>query len=297
MNSNPLVSIICLCYNHKKFVVEALHSVINQTYPKIELIIVDDCSSDSSVLEIKQWLLDYPNIVFIENKRNIGNTKSFNTAFKQSKGEFIIDLAADDMLHPNAIELQLKAFRTSPYKNLGIVYGNVELIFEDNSHFRYFFDVDQNKKRLKPQPTGDIYMGLLSLENNVCSVSSMVKREVYEYFNGYNEELYYEDFDFWVKASRIYSFDFIDEVLMKKRELKNSLSSQRFKRYNAKTRKFNRTTFKIVQNALKLNQTKAENRAILKLIHSEMGITLKTLDPLLFLKYIALKTKIIINLL
>lgn len=293
MNYNPLVSIICLCYNHEKFVTEALNSVINQTYPNIELIIVDDCSNDNSSIEIKKWLLTYPKVAFIENVKNLGNTKSFNNAFTLSKGAFIIDLAADDILNPNAVELQLEAFRTSAYENLGIVYGNVELIFEDNSHFKYFFEVDQNNKRIKRQPTGDIYLGLLSLQNNVCSVSSMVKRDVYEKLNGYDENLYYEDFDFWIKAARLYTFDFIDEIIMKKRELKNSLSAQRFKRFNPRTRKFNRSTYQIVTNALQLNKTKEENKAILKMVHFEIEITIRTLDPILFFKYLFLEMKII----
>ena len=136
MNYNPLVSIICLCYNHEKFVPLALQSVIDQTYPNIELIIVDDCSNDGSSTVIKEWLRQHPEIVFIENTTNKGNTKSFNAAFAVSKGDYIIDLAADDILNTNAVELQLEAFRTSTYDNLGIVYGNVELIFEDDTHFK-----------------------------------------------------------------------------------------------------------------------------------------------------------------
>ena len=75
MNYNPLVSIICLCYNHEKFVPLALQSVIDQTYPNIELIIVDDCSNDGSSTAIKEWLRQHPEIVFIENTSNKGNTK------------------------------------------------------------------------------------------------------------------------------------------------------------------------------------------------------------------------------
>ena len=292
MDNIPLVSVICLCYNHEKFVVDALNSIKKQTYTNIELIIVDDFSNDNSVNEIKKWLLDFPNTIFIANQKNTGNVKSFNSVFNLSNGEYIIDFAADDMLNPKAIELQINKFQTSLYTNLGIVYGNVELVFEDDKHFRYFFDVDKNKKRINPQPTGDIYLGLLNLQNDVCSVSSMVKREVYEKLNGYNESLYYEDYDFWIKASRIYNFDFIDEILTTKRELKNSLSAQRFKRFNKKTRLFNLSTYKIVINALKLNKNRLENKAILKRIHYELEIAIRTLDPFLFCKYVILEIKI-----
>lgn len=297
MHNNPLVTIVCLCYNHGKFIVEALDAVLDQTYPNIELIIVDDCSTDNSVEVIEGWRKKHPGIPFLSNKKNLGNTRSFNQALKLAKGDYIIDLAADDFLVGNCVELQLQKFQTSLYPNLGIVYGNIELVDEDNKHIAYFFGVDENKKRIKPEPTGNIYIGLLNLDNNVCSVSSMVKREVYERFNGYNENLAYEDYDFWIKASRVYNFDFIDAILVKKRELRSSLSAHRFKRWNKKTRFFNFSTYQIVLNALRLNQSKAENKAILNRIHYEMWVCLKTIDPILLMRYVLLEIRIRVMLL
>lgn len=297
MHNNPLVTVVCLCYNHSRFIVEALDSVLNQTYPNIELIIVDDCSTDNSVLVIEEWRKQHPEVPFLANTENLGNTKSFNQALRLAKGGYIIDLAADDYLVENCVELQLHKFKTSLYPNLGIVYGNVELVDENDGHIGYFFGVDEDKRRVTPQPTGNIYMGLLNLENNVCSVSSMVKKELYDRFNGYNENLAYEDYDFWLKASRHYNFDFIDTILVKKRELRNSLSAQRFKKLNKKTRRYNFSSYQILLNALKLNQSKAENKAILKRIHYEMWVCLKTIDPLLLIKYIFLEMKIRVMLL
>lgn len=292
MHNNPLVTVVCLCYNHGKFIVEALDSVLKQTYSNIELIIVDDCSTDNSVEVIESWRKQHPEIPFLSNKKNLGNTKSFNQALKLAKGSYIIDLAADDYLVENCVELQLHKFTTSLYSKLGIVYGNVELVDEHNKHIAYFFEVDENKKRIKPQPTGNIYIGLLNLENNVCSVSSMIKREVYDKFNGYDENLAYEDYDFWIKSSRVYEFDFIDTILIKKRELLSSLSAQRFKKFNKKTRRYNRSSYKILLNVLKLNQSKAENKAILKRIHYEMWVCLMTIDPVLLMRYVLLELKI-----
>jgi len=292
MHNNPLVTIVCLCYNHGKFIVEALDSVLNQTHQNIQLIIVDDCSTDNSVQVIEDWRTLHPEVPFLANKRNMGNTKSFNQALQLAKGDYIIDLAADDYLVENCVELQLHKFKTSFYPNLGIVYGNIELVDENDAHIAYFFSVNNNKKRIKPEPVGNIYIGLLNLENNVCSVSSMVKRELYDRFEGYNEHLAYEDYDFWLKAARLYNFDFIDAILVKKRELRSSLGAHRFKRFNKKTRYFNFSTYQIVLNALKLNQSKAENKAVLKRIHFEMLVCLRTIDPLLLLRYITLEIKI-----
>lgn len=297
MPTHPLVTVICLCYNHAEFVVEALDSVQQQTYGNIQLIIVDDKSTDDSVAVINKWLEKHPGIPFIANKRNLGNTKSFNNALKMAKGDYIIDLAADDCLVENCVALQLQKFETSLYPNLGIVYGNVEVIDENGQHIEYFFKVDENGRRIAPEPVGDIYRGLLNLDNNVCSVSSMVKKAVYDQFNGYDENLAYEDYDLWVKAARHYQFDFIDTILVRKRELRSSLSAQRFKKCNAKTRRFNYSTYLIVLNALRLNQNKAENKALLKRIHYEMDVCFRTIDPALLVRYIFLEIKIRMSLL
>ena len=76
MQEKPLVTIICLSYNHEKFVVESLNSVMNQNYSSIELIIIDDCSTDNSKSVIEKWLIDHPTIHFIVNSSNLGNTKA-----------------------------------------------------------------------------------------------------------------------------------------------------------------------------------------------------------------------------
>lgn len=144
MKYEPLVSIICLCYNHEKFVIESLNSVLNQSYSNIELLIADDCSSDGSVKNIEKWLQEHPQIQFIANKVNLGNTKTFNSLFKQSKGEFIIDLATDDVLDVDCVAKQIKAFQENT--TVGIVYGNVELISENNSHLGFYFPVNGAKK-------------------------------------------------------------------------------------------------------------------------------------------------------
>ena len=127
MQNFPLVSVICLSYNHEAYVVEALNSVLNQTYPNIELLIADDCSNDKSVTIIQNWLKHHPKVHFIANEENIGNTKTFNKLAKIAKGDYIIDLAADDLLLPNGIQIQVDAFQKSKFKNIGVVYGNAAL--------------------------------------------------------------------------------------------------------------------------------------------------------------------------
>ncbi|KAF2512767.1 glycosyltransferase [Flavobacterium zhairuonense] len=291
MQNNSLVTIICLCYNHEKFVVESLLSALNQDHSAIEIIIVDDFSTDNSRNVIKKFLVDYPQIQFIENEINVGSTKSFNKALKLAKGDFIIDLACDDVLFQNCVSLQLNTFAESKFKNLGVVYGNAELITENGAFDSYYFPINSSKRVIENRKTGDIYLSVISGGNSICSVSSMVKKSVFDDLNGYDENLAYEDLDLWIRASRKYEFDFIDEILIKKRISDNSLGTHFFIKNDERSRKINYSTYLIVKKAIQLNRTKEEHQAILKRMHFEMILAFKTSNFKLFFKYIILEIK------
>ena len=97
-HSTPLVSVICLCYNQSSFIAEAIGSVANQTYPNVELIVVDDKSEDESIVQIQDALEKYfPSGVLIANQENLGMCKAFNRGLAASRGDFIIDLAGDEI--------------------------------------------------------------------------------------------------------------------------------------------------------------------------------------------------------
>lgn len=290
MQNTPLVTVICLCYNHEKFVIESLNSVLNQSYPNIELLIADDCSTDNSVKVIENWLLEHPDIQFKANKINLGNTKTFNSLFKLSKGELIIDLAADDVLEKDCVLKQVQAFREN--KDVAIVYGNMELISENNMHLGYYYPVDSSQKTIIKPASGDIYLAMLSQSSKICSVTSMTKRSILEELGGYDETLGFEDLDIWIRTSRKYPFYFIDEILVKRRELTTSLSTNFFIKNNAKTRKLNYSSYLILKKAMVLNETRQENKALMKRMHYEMMKAYNTNDFLLFLKYIPLELKL-----
>ena len=293
MQDKALVTIICLCYNQEEFVLESLQSVINQDYKKIELIIIDDCSTDNSKSIIEKWLVNYPEILFIANTTNLGITTTFNKALLLAKGEYVIDLAADDILISNCVSLQIHAFENSNYKNLGIVYGNATLITETGLFHSYYFDVGSDKKVIQKRTTGDIYSSILAGGNSICSVSSMIKKSVFDTLKGYDETLTYEDLDFWIRASRIYEFDFIDALLIQKRIVSTSMGTDFFKKKN----KINLSTYRILNKAFELNRSKAEHKALLKRIHFEMILAFKNQDLILLIKYIFQEIRIRFSLL
>lgn len=106
---SPLFSIIVASYNNGKYIAECLNSLINQTYPNIEIIVVDDASTDNSVEVILTFSQKHENVKPIFKKRNkgVGHTKRFGAI--NSCGDLIGTIGADDKLELNAVELMVKA--------------------------------------------------------------------------------------------------------------------------------------------------------------------------------------------
>lgn len=291
MQNYPLVTIICLCYNHEKFIVEALESVKNQEYPAIQLLIADDCSTDNSKEVIKKWLVQNPDVTFVSNKKNIGNTKTFNKMVTMAKGEYLIDLAADDILLPNSVQLQVKCFQESSYPNLAIVYGNSEIITENGKHYSYCFPVNNDLKVTQKQASGNIYSKILAGGNVLCSISAMMKKDIFDKNSGYDENLYYEDLDYWIRIARNYNFDFIDAILVQKRQTTNSLGNQ-FYLQNPLSTKINKSAYTILKKAFALNKTTEEHKALLKRVHFQIILNFKNKNISLLYKLLLLKIKI-----
>lgn len=264
MQNFPLVSVICISYNHQDYIIEALNSVMNQSYANIELIITDDCSSDNSQQVIKDWLINYPHVLFIPNEINLGNTKTFNNAAKKATGSYFIDLAADDILLEDCVQRQIETFTNSKFENTGLVYANIELFDESNNFSSIYYDETENPK------SGDVYEMVISRSTKICSVASMVKKEVFETVGYYDENLAYEDLDLWVRTSRVYNFEYIPEILAKKRELSTSLSAHFLKRNNKKTKHLHQSTLAIFEKIIYLNKSKEEYKAVLGRMRFEM---------------------------
>lgn len=288
MQDTALVTVICSCYNHQKFVGESIESILNQTYRNVEIIVVDDCSTDESVKEIEKFAEKNPEFFFIKNKTNLGLTKSVANAMNYAKGEYFIDLAADDILLPNCIEIQLNTFKNSPYEKLALVYGNAELITEEGNHSSYYFDVDANLKTKTKRPSGDIYNKIIGFETTICSVSALYNKTVFDKLNGYDTTLSYEDFDFWIRASRDYNIEFVDEILVQKRITPNSLQTTLYTQKN----KNSHSTFLILKKAYQLNKNKNEHLLLIKRVNFEILNSFRTRNYVLMIKNMYLRFQI-----
>lgn len=260
---NPLVSVVCLCYNHELFVAEAIHSVLNQTYPNIQLIVVDDCSTDGSVQVIREIVDNKPSIDFIHLKQNLGNCKAFNQAFEKVKGEYVIDFAADDVMLPNRIEKQVNHFQKLS-NSFGVVFSNADYIDAYGNFLRNHSEHLLKKKRIKVVPQGWIFQPVL-FRYFICSPTMMIRKKVLDDLNGYDENLAYEDFDFWVRASRTYQFAYLPEVLTQVRRNIKSMSTQWYAQGDRQLH----STYLVCQKAVGLCQTDEEKNALLMRVRYE----------------------------
>jgi glycosyltransferase involved in cell wall biosynthesis len=172
----PLVSVICLCYNHERFIAEALDSVLAQTYPNLEIIVVDDCSTDYSVEVIEEYLRKYPQLTFISTGSNQGNTRAFNMGWRASKGALIIDFATDDVLLPDRVEKQVQAFLELD-ESYGVVYSDAEYIDDNTNHIGFHCARNKQGEVISFAPSGDIFQHLLGCYF-VCPPTMMMKLAV-----------------------------------------------------------------------------------------------------------------------
>ena len=101
----PLVTIGAINYNNTCYVLETLNSILRQTYSEIELIIVDDASTDDSLLKIRKWLANYPlPYKLVVHSENQGVHKAYESVIQNATGEFISFIATDDLFEPEKIE-------------------------------------------------------------------------------------------------------------------------------------------------------------------------------------------------
>jgi glycosyltransferase involved in cell wall biosynthesis len=252
----PWVSVICTCYNHAAYVRESLLSVSKQTYANVELIVIDNGSMDGSVAVIEAFCQQYPDTVFIPNPTNWGLCRAFNQGLAIAKGQFLIDLAADDILLPNRIARQVERFLSLP-GYYGVVFSNAAYIDERGQQTSYHYPIGPDGRSSEHVPTGDVFREVLS-RYFINTPTMMMRRDMLTALGGYDETLSFEDFDFWVRSSRTYRYAYIDEVLTQKRRLPNSLGAQVVWRNNP----ILESTYRVCQKALLLCQNIDEREAL-----------------------------------
>jgi hypothetical protein len=179
------------------------------------------------------------------------------------------------------LESGIKIFDTLD-DSYGVIFSDAEWI---DAHGKRMC-IHSEKYPHNTIPQGNIYQNLIE-RYFICSPTMMFRRAVIENLGGYDESLTYEDFDFWIRSSRMFKYHYDPRVLVKKRKLKNSLSQNQFKILN----KHNYSTYLVCCKIRDLNRTKSERDAFKTRVQYEIRQCLRTLDFPLALKYVALWIK------
>lgn len=274
----PLVSVVCLCYNQERFVEEAIQSVLNQSYKNIQLIVVDDASTDHSAEVIKTTLWPYPEVQFLQLPKNLGNCKAFNQGLALAKGSFIIDLAADDVLLANRIEKGVHVLLEKG-PAYGVHFSDAEIIDEKGAFLHYH----SHRFPHHTIPQGNVYAEVIR-RYFICPPTVMFTRQVADVLGGYDDNLSYEDFDFWVRASRTFSFVYSPEALVRRRVARNTLSSGQFTFFS----KHSLSTYAVCEKIFQLNRSRKEQQALHHRILYEIKLNLKLLNVNVVFKFLAL---------
>jgi glycosyltransferase involved in cell wall biosynthesis len=226
MGDRPLVSIVLPVWNGQRFLASAIESVLRQTFGDLELIVVNDCSTDRSLEIAKQYAANDARVRILDNAENLKLPASLNRGFEVARGDYFTWTSDDNLLHSTFVETLRSELEA----------GGGDLIYSD------FNSIDETGRFLGISEAGAAD-GLVAY--NTIGASFLYRRAVHETLNGYDPMCFlYEDYDFWIRAY-LAGFRFIrsKSIVYDYRRHSQSLTSTRkvpdayaFYRYNLRKR-------------------------------------------------------------
>lgn len=220
MTKYPLVTAIAVCYNHGRFVIECLDSIRNQTYPNVQIIIMDDCSRDDSVKLVQDWINHYGIVCsFIAHSQNHGVCRTLNEALELAQGKYISLIATDDSWLPDKLSRQV-AIIENLSDDIGIVYSDAYQIDEHGQRLPKMFIAAH--RQFATMPEGDLRECLV-VDNFIPAMTTLIRRAVYDRVGRYDEKLAYEDWDFWLRAACHFHFTYSSHPSANYRILETSM--------------------------------------------------------------------------
>lgn len=272
-----LVSIAMATYNGEKYIREQLDSIIAQSYNNIEIIIVDDCSTDNTPNIIKNYSDN--RITLIEGKKNIGCTATFEKAIKLCQGEYIALCDQDDIWHKNKIEILLRAIqgKSLVYSDYEFIDKNSQKSYGSASYINRLHGLDDRVNKIELYT----YFNSFILGCSVMFDRDLLSRILPIYNNGFNH-------DKWIvfQAALSRGINYVDEVLFSYRIHENNLSLKSTKdQKKSKKRKTIYYPAKIIEISVRDNLRFHNLYKISKAI--DKGFIGRFLTAILYYKYIA----------
>lgn len=184
--ADPLVSVVTPAFNGGEFIQAALDSVLQQDYPRLELIVMDGGSTDST-LDI---LRSYGSRIEWRSEKDAGQSDALNKGFARAQGDLLTWLNADDLLYPGSIRHSVGVFDEHP--GAGLVYGRLDLLYRDGTRWRD----DRNVRQ------GSLH-DLLEWENFIPQPGTLFSRAAWETCGPLSVVDHYAmDWDLWIKIAQ-----------------------------------------------------------------------------------------------
>lgn len=207
MTSSPLVTVLVPSYNHERFVIEAINSLLNQTYGNLEIIVIDDGSSDNSAAVLKSIPQD-SRIKLILREANLGGSYSSNEAIRLARGKYFGILSSDDVCHPEKIEAQVQILEANPA--LGATFSMAGFIDEQGetiSRASPFHFLNQTRHEWLRH---FFYRG-----NCLCHPSALIRTAIFSKTGPYELVLSsLGDFDMWIRLAGVAEIHVTPEELV-----------------------------------------------------------------------------------
>ncbi len=227
MGKLPLVSVIVPSYNHEKYIEETIESIVNQTYKNIELIVIDDGSKDKSPKIIGKLSKKY-GFIFLQHP-NKGLSATLNIGIKRSTGKFITVCASDDIYLKDKVEKQVELMEQN--EDCAICYGNT-IKFGDSR--------GTEKIKVRNAKSGFVFKDILFQNFTMPAPSCMFKKEVFDHIGGFDEDLFVEDWDMYLRVTNKYKAIYLNRFLVYSRRHKTNISYQTSKIFNAELQTLNK---------------------------------------------------------
>jgi glycosyltransferase involved in cell wall biosynthesis len=197
----PAISVVVATYNYGRYLAGALDSALGQSFRDVEVIVVDDGSTDNTGDVIAPYLSD-PRVRY-ERLDHVGQPAAKNIGIRLARGRLIAFLDADDLWLPKKLEKQIALLKADP--TVGVIYSRRGLVDERGRALEY---------QQPPLHRGRVLEAMFRT-NFVCFSSAIVHRRVFKHVGLFNESLNLAiDYDLWLRVAPGYRFDFVDEPLV-----------------------------------------------------------------------------------
>lgn len=206
MNPNPLVSIVIPVFNGADYLAEAIDSALAQTYPNIEVLVVNDGSNDGGAT--REIALRYGNGIRYFEKENGGVASALNLGIREMQGAWFSWLSHDDLFIPEKTQRQIEFLNKTGAE---IVYGDFQYIDDQGTA------LNRNSEVIELSEKGNLFYQMLSgYPVNGCT--TLISKGVFDRIGYFNEELpTTQDYDFWFRCAREIEFHLLPDVVIKSR--------------------------------------------------------------------------------